>query len=113
MGFDIDPDAVTRARANIERAGLSDHISVEVGEIRDLSPEQLNISEAEQTWILANPPYGNRLGRDDDLIALYRLLGDRCKVFPNAILGLLHRSESWFRPSVYAPIKNGKCRQGG
>ena len=80
-GFDIDPDAVTRARANIERAGLSDHISVEVGEIKDFSPEQMNISEADQTWILANPPYGNRLGRGDDLVALYRLLGDRCKAF--------------------------------
>ena len=41
----------------------------------------MNISETDQTWILANPPYGNRLGRGDDLVNLYRLLGDRCKAF--------------------------------
>ena len=36
LGFDIDPEAVARARSNIERAGFSDRISVEIAEIADL-----------------------------------------------------------------------------
>ncbi|MEK9556446.1 MAG: N-6 DNA methylase, partial [Gammaproteobacteria bacterium] len=84
VGFDIDPQAVDRARANIERAGLSEQITVEVAEIADLSASNAGITETDTVWILANPPYGTRLGRNEDLATLYRLLGDRCKEFKNA-----------------------------
>ena len=113
VGFDIDPDAVTRARANIERAGLSDHISVEVGEIKDFSPEQMNISETDQTWILANPPYGNRLGRGDDLVSLYRLLGDRCKAFANACLGLITSERELVQALGLRSNKKWEMQAGG
>ncbi len=89
LGFDINAEAVDRARANIERAGLSDRISVEVSDIESLSPAIAQITNAEIVWILANPPYGTRLGRNDDLVSLYRTLGNRCKVFQNAQLGLV------------------------
>ena len=113
IGFDIKPDAVFRARANIERAGLTDRISVEVGEIKDFSPEQVNISKADQVWILANPPYGNRLGRDDDLITLYRLLGDRCKAFPNASLGLVTSERGLVQALGLRSNKKWEMQAGG
>ena len=74
---------------------------------------RLNISEAEQTWILANPPYGNRLGRDDDLIALYRLLGDRCKVFANAILGLITSERELVQALGLRSNKKWEMQAGG
>ena len=67
FGFDINSDAVERARANIERAGLSQWITVDVAAIDDLTPENFALSEADHVWILANPTYGTRLSRHEDL----------------------------------------------
>ena len=89
IGFDINPDAVDRARANIERAGLSGQITVEVAEIAELSKVNTGVTDTDAVWIVANPPYGTRLGRNEDLVSLYRLLGDRCKEFKKAYLGLV------------------------
>ncbi len=113
LGFDINAEAVDRARANIERAGLSDRISVEVSEIEFLSPSKAQITTAEAVWILANPPYGTRLGRNNDLASLYRTLGDRCKVFQNAQLGLVTSEKGLIQALGLRADKKWEIQAGG
>ena len=113
LGFDIDPEAVARARSNIERAGLSDRISVEIAEIADLSQEGTVASDAAEVWILANPPYGTRLGRTEDLVGLYRLLGDRCRDFKNAYLGVVTSDRDLMQAIGLRSDKRWEMQAGG
>lgn len=113
VGFDINPQAVDRARANIERAGLSERITVEVAGIADLSELNAGITETDTVWILANPPYGTRLGRNEDLATLYRLLGDRCKEFKNAHLGLVTSEKELMQALGLRSDKKWEMQAGG
>lgn len=113
IGFDINPQVVDRARANIERAGLSEQITVEVAEIADLSASNASVTETDTVWILANPPYGTRLGRNEDLATLYRLLGDRCKEFKNAHLGLVTSEKDLMQALGLRSEKKWEMQAGG
>ena len=113
IGFDINLQAVDRARANIERAGLSEQITVEVAEIADLSASNASVTETDTVWILANPPYGTRLGRNEDLATLYRLLGDRCKEFKNAHLGLVTSEKDLMQALGLRSDKKWEMQAGG
>lgn len=70
-GHDRDGSAIRIAHANLERAGLAGRVHFERRELRDCLP----CGQAKQGLIIANPPYGERLGAGDDLAALYRQLG--------------------------------------
>ncbi len=70
-GFDRDADALDAAEANIERAGLLDHI-----ELRQQWLEEAPGVPTEKGGLLvSNPPYGERLGELDELRPLYTRLG--------------------------------------
>jgi 23S rRNA (guanine2445-N2)-methyltransferase / 23S rRNA (guanine2069-N7)-methyltransferase len=74
-GYDRDPTAVRAALANVAAAGLSGHVHIERREIADCS-----IEPVEHTGlVLANPPYGERLGEESELPGLYHALGDALK----------------------------------
>ena len=113
IGFDINPDAVDRARANIERAGLSGQITVEVAGIAELSQVNTGVTDTDAVWIMANPPYGTRLGRNEDLLSLYRLLGDRCKEFKNAHLGLVTSEKELMQALGLRADKKWEMQAGG
>jgi 23S rRNA (guanine2445-N2)-methyltransferase / 23S rRNA (guanine2069-N7)-methyltransferase len=72
-GFDIDDSAVRATEINVEAAGLSSIISVAklpVNELRNpLSEPGL------RGLFITNPPYGERLGKHDELRVLYADLG--------------------------------------
>ena len=87
VGYDIDSEALERAEDNIARAGLSDVITIHPGDLYDLTPEP-NLTEG-TGWILANPPYGTRLGRGQDLPDLYYTLGERAKQWAGSQLGVI------------------------
>ena len=74
VGFDIDPDAVAMARANVARAGLADHIEVEQRDIAHLTPPQ-----RDKGLLVVNPPYGERLGERDALAEQFTGLGETLK----------------------------------
>jgi putative N6-adenine-specific DNA methylase len=87
FGYDRDPAMVRAAEDNIKRAGLSKDITVSV---RDLSSEPAESIKQDIGFgmgdfidtrgvILTNPPYGERIGADQDLPGLYRKLGDSFK----------------------------------
>lgn len=68
LGSDRDPGAVRAALANARRAGVAKDVKFAEADIRDLPP-------AEGTHIVANPPYGIRVGEGGDLAPLYGALG--------------------------------------
>jgi putative N6-adenine-specific DNA methylase len=76
LGLERDPQVLEQARANAAAAGLADPIELQAGDFRDLIPP------AGPGVLVCNPPYGVRLGADDDLEALYadlgRMVRERC-----------------------------------
>jgi 23S rRNA (guanine2445-N2)-methyltransferase / 23S rRNA (guanine2069-N7)-methyltransferase len=72
-GYDHDPGAVRAAVENVERARLRGFIHVER---RDL--EQLT-REGSTGLVVTNPPYGERIGDQERLSALYALLGEKLR----------------------------------
>lgn len=71
-GYDADPAAVRIARANAERAGLGGRVHFERRELADAAPP-VGVGPG---LVVANPPYGERLGVASELPLLYRRLGD-------------------------------------
>lgn len=62
VGSDLDPRAIAAAELNRERAWLTpDTIRFEVGDARHVTPP------APTGWLVANPPYGERLDDADEL----------------------------------------------
>jgi putative N6-adenine-specific DNA methylase len=72
-GCDRDVVAIEAARRNGERAGLGEGV---IWDRRELT-EQLR--RPGPGLLLCNPPYGERLGRGEDLRPLYRQLGQVCR----------------------------------
>ncbi len=79
IGFDRDRTAVRAALGNIEQAGLSGSIQIEERELADTRPDGDTTG-----LVVANPPYGERLGEEKNLIELYTRLG---KVFRQRFTG--------------------------
>ena len=72
-GADISADAVARARQNLAYAGLDDLVEVRQGDILELAAPR------PEGVMIANPPYGERLGEVSELAAFYPRLGDALK----------------------------------
>jgi 23S rRNA (guanine2445-N2)-methyltransferase / 23S rRNA (guanine2069-N7)-methyltransferase len=85
LGSDADSDAVRMTIANGEHAGVADWLHVEK---RSLS--EIVAPKGEAGLIVANPPYGERIGAESGLPALYSELGgvlrDRFQGWQAAIL---------------------------
>ena len=71
---DRDPKAVRAALINARRAGVADRIRIERREWSAVEPPA-----GPPGLLIANPPYGERLGDQDELSDLYAQLGDRLK----------------------------------
>ena len=71
---DRDPKAVRVALINARRAGVADRIRIERREWASVEPPA-----GPPGLIITNPPYGERLGDQDELGNLYAQLGDRLK----------------------------------
>ena len=67
---DTDPDALNAARGNADDAGVLDWITFEQRDATEAAPF------SERGHLLANPPYGNRLGTENEAEALYAALAD-------------------------------------
>lgn len=69
---DISPEAVKLAGANIRRAGLSDSISLQIADFKDLK------SIDPEGVVVMNPPYGLRLN-PEELDTIYGMIGSTLK----------------------------------
>lgn len=72
-GADRDPQAVGAARANLAAAGLEGVVQLKQADVLDLSPP------AASGILVANPPYGVRMGDEEQLAGFYPKLGDVLK----------------------------------
>jgi len=66
---DLNPEAVAAARANAERAGVAEVVTIEERDLFDLIPA------GPPGVVVLNPPYGRRIG-SSDIAALYRRIGE-------------------------------------
>lgn len=65
-GSDVDPEALLLCKKHLAQAGLAGRIEVFEKDLRDLEPLK------ENTCIITNPPYGERIGSKKDTETLYR-----------------------------------------
>ncbi|HEY6095752.1 MAG TPA: THUMP domain-containing protein [Gallionellaceae bacterium] len=72
-GSDLYGDALKTARLNLENCGLLDAVSLKQANVLEIS------APAEQGVLVANLPYGERMGELDEMRALYPQLGDVLK----------------------------------
>ena len=72
-GSDHDERAVRAARRNLEEAGFSQWVRVDTADLLELS------APAPAGTRVANPPYGERLGEQEELAAFYPQLGAALK----------------------------------
>jgi 23S rRNA (guanine2445-N2)-methyltransferase / 23S rRNA (guanine2069-N7)-methyltransferase len=114
-GYDRDPDAVRMTKQNAERAGLGGKVQATQGELADA--RKCGAGDTSGLFI-ANPPYGERLGEQQEIEPLYTRLGTTLKThfgdWKAAVLtgnpklaGALH-----LRPHRSYSLYNGpiKCR---
>lgn len=76
VGRDEDKSVLRSARQNAERAGVAGFIDFAACRVEDLEREQLPQGVG---LLVTNPPYGERLGETQQLMFLYRHLGDKLK----------------------------------
>ncbi|MFA0088244.1 bifunctional 23S rRNA (guanine(2069)-N(7))-methyltransferase RlmK/23S rRNA (guanine(2445)-N(2))-methyltransferase RlmL [Vibrio sp. 10N.261.51.F12] len=75
-GVDNDPRVIQTAKDNARRAGVEDLITFAVGDASKLTkPDGFG-----DGVIICNPPYGERLGTEPGLIALYTEFGNQLKI---------------------------------
>lgn len=73
FGSDINKNAVHLSKVNLRAAGFHQSVEVAQHDFRDYTPEP------PPTFLITNPPHGNRLGEVESLRPLYRSLGDFMK----------------------------------
>ena len=73
-GADLDGRALAAAQRSLEGAGLMTYSRLCCGDLRDAEPPP-----GGPGIVVCNPPYGERLGDEAQLVELYRGLGDALK----------------------------------
>ena len=76
-GSDIDAKAVDFARACAKAAGVSGCVRLEQSDFRKLT------SRESYGFLVTNPPYGERLGQENEVISLYREMGRVFRQLPD------------------------------
>ncbi len=76
FGRDQDKQVLRSARQNADRAGVSEFIDFATCRVEDLDGSTLPEGPG---LLVTNPPYGERLGETQQLMFLYRHLGDKLK----------------------------------
>ncbi|HKQ28269.1 MAG TPA: methyltransferase, partial [Burkholderiales bacterium] len=72
-GSDTDPKALNAARRNLAEAGIERWVTLERSDILERTPP------SETGVLVANPPYGERIGTAEALASFYPKLGDALK----------------------------------
>src|SRR5205085_12406336 len=70
-GSDARRDAVEFSRTNARAAGVGHLLRFEVRDVREFAPPH-----GPPGAIICNPPYGERIGEEKELLGLYRTLGE-------------------------------------
>lgn len=73
VGCDRDPNVLQQAHINARSLGVEQQLQLLETELAQIE------APADSGIVLCNPPYGERLGKDENLSQFYRLLGDVLK----------------------------------
>lgn len=76
MGSDIDGRMISLAKKNAEEAGVGDTIVFKQMQLADFNTEK------EYGVLVANPPYGERLGEEESVRKLYKEMGKTYRKMP-------------------------------
>lgn len=77
FGYDINKKAVEAAIKNAEEAGVDDCITFAAADVRNLEPM------GESGIIITNPPYGKRIGEQEEINDIYEALKKFFKANPD------------------------------
>lgn len=91
FGSDLNPKSIELAKLHAEKAGVDDCVSFKQMNVADLA------SKEEYGFIITNPPYGERLGEEKDVIALYKTMGRTFLALRTWSYGVLTSYESFER----------------
>jgi putative N6-adenine-specific DNA methylase len=108
MGSDRDAGVVQSARANAERAGISENILFDVRAISavDFPPAP--------GWIVTNPPYGIRVGERRTLRNLYAQLGNTVRSRASGFTIALLSADTMLESALAIPLGEVfRVRNGG
>lgn len=72
-GSDRNPSVIKQASVNAHNCGVADQVWFAEIELQDVT------APATEGVLMCNPPYGERLGQDEDLEAFYKQLGQVLK----------------------------------
>lgn len=72
-GSDLDMKSVRAAKQNLEQAGLLEAVRLDRADFVEVE------APADHGVLIANPPYGVRIGEDEELAALYPRMGETLK----------------------------------
>ncbi|GLS84612.1 bifunctional 23S rRNA (guanine(2069)-N(7))-methyltransferase RlmK/23S rRNA (guanine(2445)-N(2))-methyltransferase RlmL [Paraferrimonas haliotis] len=73
-GFDNDPRVVRAARHNVQNAGVAALVTIEQADAVEATPQT-----EQPGYLIANPPFGERLGNYNSLLQLYFKFGQQLK----------------------------------
>lgn len=109
IASDRDKDAVQATRANVAAAGFADRVIVRQADARDVEPLLGG------GWFICNPPYGERIGGDDEQIEkLYDRMASQfaqASDNPVAMLGMRGELQPHFGAADHClDVLNGKLR---
>lgn len=82
-GFDSDPYALQIASKNAKNAGI-ENLNLKRSDFRDL-----DFSKFENCTFICNPPYGQRMGEEQEVRALYKELGKKFSQTKNCSLFII------------------------
>ncbi len=87
-GRDVDGKVLAIAKKNAQRAGVADQITFQRQDIRSWSAK-----DGDDTILITNPPYGERMGEKDELEEIYRTLKKLLQKHPHWSLFLITADE--------------------
>lgn len=80
-GSDAHPGAIAAAKQAVKAAGFAEFITLKQAELAEdwLPAEAKTADKSQPDLVVCNPPYGERLGEDDEVKALYVQIGEVLK----------------------------------
>ncbi len=110
MGSDLRRDVANFAQQNARAAGIGNLLHFTTRDIKDFEPPP-----GPPGVILCNPPYGERLGEEKDLVPLYRDLGKLIERCPEWRVFIFTGNAFLARQINHKPVRavemfNGKLR---
>ena len=106
QGYDIDENVLDAARHCAKEAGVEGAIHFQTRDVAQLSHRK------PYGFILTNPPYGERIGKDGTLFALYRTLGERFLAMDDWSLYIITSYEEAEKAIGKKAAKNRKIYNG-